>query len=48
MNLSNIWKGIRSIVNINKSSRRDIKLLNNNGDTICDPKEMLSNLTNTS
>ena len=36
-NLSNIWKGIQSIININKSSRGDIKLLNDNGNTICHP-----------
>ena len=28
-NASSIWKGIRSIVNFSKSSRKDIKLLNN-------------------
>ena len=38
-NFSNMWKGIQSIININKSSRRDIKLLNDNGNTICDPKK---------
>ena len=46
-NLSKIWKGIRSIINIDKSSRRDNKLLNDNGNTIFDHKKLLSNLANT-
>ena len=29
-NASSIWKGIRSIVNISKSSRKDVQLLNDN------------------
>ena len=32
-----IWKGIRSIVNINSTSRKDIKLLNDKGKNVCDP-----------
>ena len=27
--MSSIWKGIRSIVNINNSSKKDIKLIDN-------------------
>ena len=35
-----IWKGIRSIVNINSNSRRDIKLLNEDGKFITDSKKI--------
>ena len=33
-----IWKGIRSLVNINNSSKKDIKLINTNGKNVSDPK----------
>ena len=33
-----LWKGIRSIVNINNSSKKDIKLINDKGMNISDPK----------
>ena len=35
---SMLWKGIRSLVNINNSSKKDIKLINNKGKNITDPK----------
>ena len=34
---SAIWKGIRSIVNINSTSRKHIKLLNDKGKNVCYP-----------
>ena len=37
---SSIWKGIRSIVNIQNSSKKDIKLLNDKGSNISDPKKI--------
>ena len=37
---SSIWKGIRSIVNIQNSSKKDIKLLNDKGKNIYDPKKI--------
>ena len=37
---SAIWKGIRSIVNINNTSRKDIKLLNDKGKNVCDPTKI--------
>ena len=37
---SSIWKGIRSIVNIQNSSKKDIKLLNDKGKNISDPKKI--------
>ena len=37
---SSIWKGIRSIVNIQDSSKKDIKLLNDKGKNIYDPKKI--------
>ena len=40
-NASSIWKGIRSIVNISKSPRKDIKLFNDNRNTVCDPKTIV-------
>ena len=30
-----IWKGIRSIVNINNTCRKDVKLLNDKGKNVC-------------
>ena len=38
---SSIWKGIRSIVNIQNSSKKDIKLLNDKGSNISDPKKIV-------
>ena len=35
--LNNIWKGIRSTVNINTKSRKDIQIINNKGKTLTDP-----------
>ena len=37
---SSIWKGIRSIVNIQNSSKKDIKLLSDKGTNISDPKKI--------
>ena len=37
---SAICKGIRSIVNINNTSRKDIKLLNDKGKNVCDPTKI--------
>ena len=36
-----IWKGIRSIVNIQNSSKIDIELLNDKGKNISDPKKIV-------
>ena len=33
---NNIWKGIRSIVNINTKSRKDIQIINNKGSRLTD------------
>ena len=38
--ISAIWEGIRSIVNINTTSRKDIKLLIDIGKTVCDPHKI--------
>ena len=40
-NASSIWKGKRSIVKISKTSRKDIKLLNDNGNTVSDPNRIV-------
>ena len=37
---SSIWKGIRSIVNINKTSKKDITLLNAKGVNVSDPQKI--------
>ena len=37
---SPIWKGIRSIVNINNTSRKDINLLNDKGKNVSDPTKI--------
>ena len=37
---STIWKRIRSIVNINNTSRKDIKLLNEDGKNVYDPTKI--------
>ena len=38
---SSIWKGIRSIVNIQNTSKRDIKLMNDKGTNTSDPKKIV-------
>ena len=43
---SAIWKGIRYIVNLNNTTRKDITLLNDKGKNISDPKKIVSCLTN--
>ena len=43
---SSIWKGIRSIVNIQYSSKKDIKLINDKGKNISDPKKPTNILEN--
>ena len=35
---SMLWKGIRSLVNVNNSTKKDIKLMNDKGKNISDPK----------
>ena len=40
--MSTIWKGIRSIVNINNTSKKDIKILNKNGKKITDPQKIVN------
>ena len=43
--MSNIWKGIRAIVNLNNTSKTDIKILNKNGKKVTDPQK-IANLFN--
>ena len=38
--MSSIWKGIRQIVNINNTSKKDIMLLNNKGKKVTDPRKI--------
>ena len=38
--LSAVWKGIREIVNLNTKTRKDIKIIDVNGDNITDPKKI--------
>ena len=38
--MSSIWKGIRSLVNIKTTSRKDIIIVNNKGKKIIDPKKI--------
>ena len=40
--MSNIWKGIRSIVNLNNNSKKDIKMLNMNGKKVTDPQKIVN------
>ena len=40
--MSNIWKGIRSIVNLNNSSKKDIKMLNKNGKKVTEPQKIVN------
>ena len=35
--MSSIWKGIRSIVNLNNSSKKDIQIIERNGKKVSDP-----------
>ena len=35
--MSPIWKGIRSIVNLNNSSKKDIQIIERNGKNVSDP-----------
>ena len=42
---STLWKGIKSLVNINNSSKKDIKLISDNGMSVSDPK-MIAELFN--
>ena len=38
--MSSIWKGIRQIVNINNTSKKDVMLLNNKGKKVTDPRKI--------
>ena len=38
--LNKIWKGIRSIVNINTKSRKGIQIITNNGKKLTDPSKI--------
>ena len=38
--MSSTWKGIRSIVNISNSSKKDIMIVNSKGKKVTDPKEI--------
>ena len=40
--MSNIWKGIRAIVNLNNTSKKDIRILNKNGKNVTDPQELVN------
>ena len=40
--MSNIWKGVRAIVNLNNTSKKDIKMLNNNGKKVTDPQKIVN------
>ena len=40
--MSTIWKGVRSIVNINNTSNKDIKILDKNGKKITDPQKIVN------
>ena len=42
---SMLWKGIKSLVNVNNSTKKDIKLMNDKGKNISDPK-MIAELFN--
>ena len=44
--MSSIWKGIRSIVNINNSSKKEIKLIDNKGRKITDPLKIAEQFNN--
>ena len=38
--MSSTWKGIRSIVNISNSSKKDIMIVNSKGKKVTDPKKI--------
>ena len=38
--MSSSWKGIRSIVNISNSSKKDIMIVNSKGKKVTDPKKI--------
>ena len=40
--MSNVWKGIRSIANLNNTSKKDIKILNKNGKKVTDPQKIVN------
>ena len=40
--MSTMWKGIRSIVNINNTSKKDIKILNKNGKKMTDSQKIVN------
>ena len=42
---SKVWKGIKSIVNLNNTSKKDISLIDNKGFTVTDPSK-IANLFN--
>ena len=44
--MSTIWKGIRLIVNINNTSKKDIKILDKNGKKITDPQKIVNLFNN--
>ena len=44
--MSTIWKGIRSIVDINNTSKKVIKILNKNGKKITDPQKIVNLFNN--
>ena len=44
--MSTIWKGITSIVNINNTSKKDIKILDKNGKKITDPQKIVNLFNN--
>ena len=44
--MSTIWKGIKSIVNINNTSKKDIKILDKNGKKITDRQKIVNLFNN--
>ena len=44
--MSTIWKGIRSIVSINNTSKKDIKILDKNGKKITEPQKIVNLFNN--
>ena len=45
-NIQNTWKGIKSIININSSIRRDPSCIINNNNLITEPTEIANNFNN--
>ena len=43
---SAVWKGIRSLVNLNTNTRKDIKIIDDNGINITDPKNIAGQFNN--